>query len=177
MVSMMAKDGTIRGGARMGAGRKKNSLEEQIADGRANLKVIEMPQADKPPKHKPKKFLPDKTEDGRKSYARVVFKETWAWLEERQIAHLVAPQIIDEYAALLGRFIQCEEELTEAGLIRTTDKGHIYIDPRVKASLDYAKQANNLWYTIDQKVREYSIPNSAGGDDKMERLLRAKRVI
>lgn len=185
----MAKDGTIRGGARQGAGRKQKSLEEKIADGRPNLKLVEMPvKPEKPKKRKLKKFLQPAPKEGQtdeikeriKNYAvntKTLFKEAWGWLDKMGVGEKVAPHLIDEHVALLARFIECERELTEDGLIKVTAKGNLYIDPRVKASLDYVKQANNLWYgAIGQIVRENSAA-SYDGEDDMEKLLKAKRVI
>ena len=80
----MSKDGTNRGGARPGAGRKPKGIAEKIAngnpggrkltvldfgDGIANLEGCEMPPV--------KEYLKAKQKDGRTTCAEDIFKETW----------------------------------------------------------------------------------------------------
>ena len=78
----MAKDGTNRGGARVGAGAKKKPLTEKIADGNpggrkltviefkdtADLKGLEMPE--------PNKMLEAIQKDGKALVASEIYKAT-----------------------------------------------------------------------------------------------------
>lgn len=106
----MAKDGTNRGGARVGAGRKSKALVDKIKDGDA-AQVIELPVpstfegADVPPV---KEYLKAKQKMGKDLCAEEVYKETWLWLKERSCEKLVNQQLIEQYAMSVSRWIQCE---------------------------------------------------------------------
>jgi hypothetical protein len=90
----MAKDGTNRGGARVGAGAKKKPLADKIAEGNpggrkltvmefqdtADLKGLEMPE--------PNKMLEAIQKDGKALVAGEIYRNTWQWLNERGCAAL-----------------------------------------------------------------------------------------
>ena len=86
----MAKDGTARGGARMGAGRKTKALAEKISEGQAAT-VMEFTDAaqfqgeDIPPI---KDYLKARQKVG-SLCAEEVYNETWKWLKERGCAAIV----------------------------------------------------------------------------------------
>ena len=104
----MAKDGTRRGGARPGAGRKPKALTEKIETGR-EARVVELPApasiegADMPPV---REFLKAKQKDGKDLCAAEVFKDTWKWLKERGCDRLVSTQLVEQYAMSVSRWIQ-----------------------------------------------------------------------
>ena len=97
----MAKDGTNRGGARVGAGAKKKALADKIAEGNpggrkltviefsdtADLKGQSMPE--------PNKMLEAVQKDGKALVASEIYKCTWQWLNERGCAALVSPQLLE----------------------------------------------------------------------------------
>ena len=78
----MAKDGTARGGARVGAGRKSKALTDKISDG-VGATVMELPEPpsfegeDVPPV---KEYLKAKQKNGIDLCAEDVYRETWNWL-------------------------------------------------------------------------------------------------
>ena len=92
----MAKDGTNRGGARVGSGRKSKALTEKISAGMA-ADVIDLPEpsavdgADMPPV---KDYLKAKQKGGRDLCAAEVYEETWKWLKERGCERLVGIQLL-----------------------------------------------------------------------------------
>lgn len=105
-----------QGGARVGAGRKKKALADNIADGnpgKRKLTVLDFTgtaadltgQAMPPPKA----FLTAQQKNGKSMLAVSVYEETWKWLDERECARLVPTQIIEQYAMAISRWIQCEE--------------------------------------------------------------------
>ena len=173
----MAKDGTGRGGARIGAGRKSKSLDEKILEG-------EFKPAEKTPKTskfkapKPKDYLSAEQRTGDKTCAEKVYKETYKWLVNCGCAEMVTGQLVESYAQMIGRHIQCEELLTKTGLLaKHPTTGDPIISPFVKASLDYLKSASQLWYQIYQIVKENGTQD--GGintpDNMMEMILRGKK--
>ena len=182
----MAKDGTMRGGARIGAGQKKKPLSDKIAEGNpgkrkltvldftanaADLKGQAMPQ--------PRAYLAAKQKNGKDLLALDIYESTWKWLDDRGCANLMPAQILEQYAMAISRWIQCEECITEFGfLAKHPTTGNAIPSPYVAMSQSFSKQANNLWYQIYQVVRENCSVEFKGAtphDDMMERLLSARR--
>ena len=181
----MAKDGTIRGGARVGAGAKKKPLADKIMEGNpggrkltviefnntADLKGLSMPE--------PNKMLEAIQKDGKALIAGEIFKNTWQWLNERNCAALVSPQLLERYAMSVARWIQCEEAVTEYGfLAKHPTTGNAIQSPYVAMGQNYMTQTNRLWMEIFQIVKENSVGEYSGAnpqDDVMERLLTARR--
>ena len=78
----MAKDGTNRGGARIGAGAKKKPLAERIAEGnpgKRELTVIDFTDStvdlEGQPMPKPSKMLSAKQKNGKKLVAADIYKK------------------------------------------------------------------------------------------------------
>jgi hypothetical protein len=179
----MAKDGTNRGGARIGAGAKKKPLADKIAEGNpggrtltvmefnnaADLQGQEMPE--------PNKMLEAVQKDGKTLLAGEVFRETWQWLHERGCSSLVSPQLLERYAMSVARWIQCEEAVTEFGfLAKHPTTGNAMQSPYVAMGQNYMTQTNRLWLEIFQIVKENSAAEYRGSnpqDNVMERLLTA----
>ena len=181
----MAKDGTLRGGARAGAGRKAKPLADKLADGNpgkhkltvvqfedtADLAGAEMPQ--------PKAYLAEKQKNGHDLVAADIFRETWTWLNERGCQNLIPQQLLEQYAMAVSRWIQCEEAITEFGfLAKHPTTGAPIPSPSVAMSQQFGKQANSLWVQIYQVVKENCSGDYSGNnpqDDVMERLLSARK--
>ena len=182
----MAKDGTNRGGARMGAGAKKKPLADKIAEGnpgKRKLTVIEFEdkatdlEGQQMPK--PSKLLSATQKDGKPLVAEEVYKSTWEWLAERKCATLVSPQLLERYAMSVARWIQCEEMTTRLGyLSKHPTTGQPIPSPFINIGINYMNQANRLWNEIFQIVKENCSTEYSGmnpQDDVMERLLRARK--
>ena len=179
----MAKDGTNRGGARVGSGRKPKALVDKIKDGTA-AQIIELPTppvfegADVPPV---KEYLKAKQKSGKDLCAEEVYTETWRWLKERGCEKIVNQQLIEQYAMSVSRWIQCEECISEYGfLAKHPTTGNAIASPYVAMSQTYMKQVNQIWYQIFQVVKENCSAEWQGAtpqDDVMERLLRTRRGV
>lgn len=181
----MAKDGTNRGGARIGAGAKKKPLAEKIATGNpggraltmmefsdtATLQGNEMPE--------PNRMLSAEQKDGKTLVAADIYKNTWQWLNQRGCAALVSPQLLERYAMSVARWIQCEECISEYGfLAKHPTTGNAIQSPYVAMSQNFMAQTNRLWYEIFQIVKENCTGEYSGvnpQDDVMERLLTARK--
>ena len=180
----MSKDGTNRGGARPGAGRKPKAISEKIASGNpggrplmvvdfgdeaVNLKGSDMPPV--------KDYLKAKQKDGTVTCAEAIYTETWQWLQERKCDQLVTTQQIEQYAMSVARWIQCEEAVSEFGFLAKKPSGTVISSPYVTMGREYMKQANAAWFQIYQIVKENCVAEFSGRtpqDDAMERLLRAR---
>jgi len=172
----MAKDGTARGGARVGAGRKSKALTEKLIEGRdaqvmqipADMEAVEMPPV--------KEYMKDAQRDGKPLGAEDIYKDTWEWLKKVGCAAIVNPLLIEQYSMTVARWIQCEKAISEFGMIgKHPTTGAPMASPYVSMSRDYQKQINQVWFEIYQIVKE----NCAGDysekfEDPMENLL-AKR--
>jgi hypothetical protein len=181
----MAKDGTSRGGARVGAGKKKKPLANKVLEGnpgRRKLTVIEFPDtADLEGRAmpQPRDYLSGKQKNGRELIAVEIYEKTWQWLTENRCAHLIPALLLEQYAMSVSRWVQCEECITEFGfLAKHPTTGNAIPSPYVAMSQSFMKQVNNLWYQIYQVVRENCATEYKGAtphDDAMERLLSARR--
>lgn len=100
----MARDGTARGGTRMGAGRKSKALVDKVNDGQAAT-VMEFTDAAQfegenvPPV---KDYLKARQKVG-SLCAEEVYDETWKWLKERGCEKVVNGQLVEQYAMSVSR--------------------------------------------------------------------------
>ncbi|MDE1472141.1 P27 family phage terminase small subunit [Eubacterium limosum] len=179
----MAKDGTARGGARVGSGRKSKAVTDRINEGEtANVTVLKVPEDvdlkgnDMP---EPKSYMKARQKNEKGFVAEEIYKETWIWLKARGCERLVSQQLIEQYAMSVSRWIQCEECISEYGfLAKHPTTGNAIASPYVAMSQQYMKQVNQLWFQIYQIVKENCTVEYQGGtpqDDVMERLLRTRR--
>jgi hypothetical protein len=180
----MAKDGTARGGPRVGSGRKSKALTDKVDagnPGNRKLKVLEMPDAtnlegeDMP---SPKDYMMARQKNGGDLGADEVFRETWLWLKERGCEKFVNKQLVEQYAMSVSRWIQCEQAISEYGfLAKHPTTGAACASPYVAMSQQYMKQVNQVWYQIFQIVKENCSVEFQGSpqDDLMERLLRSRK--
>lgn len=180
------RDGTNRGGARIGAGAKKKPLADKIAEGNPGKRTLTVIDFDNQSVDlegqampKPSKLLSAKQKDGKKLVAADIYKKTWDWLHERGCAALVSPQLLERYAMSVARWIQCEEAITEFGfLAKHPTTGNAIQSPYVAMSQNFMSQTNRLWMEIYQIVKENCATEYGGAtpqDDVMERLLMARK--
>lgn len=178
----MAKDGTSRGGARVGAGRKRKPLADKISEGKVKtskfddpFNTAELTGEDMPPV---KDYLKSKQKNGKDLVAEDIYKETWQWLRDKGCEKLVSPQLLEQYAMSVSRWIQCEEAISEFGfLAKHPTTGNAIASPYVAMSQTFMKQVNQVWYLIFQVVKENATGGYGGAtpqDDLMERLLRTR---
>lgn len=176
----MAKDGTARGGARMGSGPKSKALVEKIYAGKT-AQVIDLPDGaelegvDMPPI---KEYMKDQQKNGNDLCAEEVFTETWNWLKKVGCTDYVNIQLINQYAMSVARQIQCERCLSEYGfLAKHPTTGNAIASPYVSMLMQFNKQVNQAWFQIYQIVKENCSVDYQGAipqDDLMEKLLRAR---
>ncbi|MDE6501280.1 MAG: P27 family phage terminase small subunit [Ruminococcus sp.] len=174
----MAKDGTNRGGARIGAGRKSKSLNDKINEGKS-AKVLTVPAdlegADVPPV---REFMKAPQAKGKDLIAEEIFIKTYNWLKEHGCEKAVYSQLIEQYAMNTARWIQAEELISATGfLAKHPTTGGAIASPYISISQTYEKQAQQIWFQIFQIVKE----NSSGdyshtpNDNTMEMLLRVRK--
>ncbi|MGE4585192.1 MAG: P27 family phage terminase small subunit [Sphaerochaeta sp.] len=181
----MAKDGTNRGGAQIGAGRKPKALAEKIANGNPGgrkLKMLDLGRdasdlegSDMPPV---KEFMKEAQRSGLDLCAEEVFNETYLWLKKLGCEELISTRMLDEYAMSVARWIQCEMAISQFGfLAKHPTTGAAIPSPYVAMAQSFMKQINQSWYHIYQIVKENctrTIQSNDPRDDMMERLLTQK---
>ena len=169
----MSKDGTNRGGARIGAGRKKRPLAQQIQEGEKAMAIpepvdiqgVEMPDV--------KEYLSDEQRIGT-LYAKDVYVETWTWLHRRRCDHLISPQLLEQYSMAMGRYVQIERMVSEYGFIsKHPTTGMAITSPFVSIAQNYLRQANVIWQQIYAIVQANSLQPVTDNpqSDLMEQLL------
>ena len=181
-INHMAKDGTARGGPRIGAGGKpqnKKKMElmntsfDDVADFVAPDEIIGV---DVPPI---KEFMKAKQKNGKDLYAEEIFKTTYVWLKKKGCEKLVSNQVIEQYAMAVSRWIQCEEAISEYGfLAKHPTTGNAIASPYVQMSQSYMKQITQIWYQIYQVIRDKGNADEDEMDEQdimMARLLNMKR--
>lgn len=174
----MAKDGTARGGARIGAGRKSKSLDSKILAGQSAQYIPNLPfEADDGEVPPPREFLKSPQRSGIELKAEEIYRTTYKWLKQMGCEKLVSRALIEQYSMLYARYMACEEKVSELGYfgVHPTTKAPM-TSPYVSMSQSYAKQANITWAQIYQVVKENASENYLGNpDDEMEILLRRKK--
>jgi len=180
----LSKDGTTRGGSRIGSGRKAKALADKITlgnPGKRKLEVIEFPDtpsldgSEIPPI---KEYMKSQQKDGKPLCADEIYTETWLWLKNRGCDKIVNIQLVEQYAMSVARWVQCEEAISEYGfLAKHPTTGAAISSPFVAMSQQYMKQVNQAWYQIFQIVKENCATEWQGTtpqDDVMEKLLRLR---
>ena len=151
----MAKDGTARGGARVGAGRKSKSLQEKILDGQVADFQVKTSFNDGYEPAPPKEYLTTEQKSGGKLCAELIYKETYQWLKAVGCEKIVTKQLVEDYSLAVARKIQCEEILSKFGLLaKHPTTGEPTTSPFVKMGNDYSKQATQFWCQIYAIVKE-----------------------
>lgn len=178
----MAKDGTSRGGSRIGSGKKPTKSKKVQALNNSILETVELDApseiegVDIPPI---KEYLKAKQKNGKETYAEEIYKATYLWLKKRGCDKLVSQQLVESYALSCARYIQCEEAISEFGfLAKHPTTGNAIASPYVQMSQSYMKQVNNTWYQIYSIVKDNGsadVEELDSQDIMMERLLSAKK--
>ncbi len=189
----IAKDGTNRGGRRVRAGDKAQSLSDKIATGKKALileppileaNIFEAPDLENASDlygeemPSPSEYLSTKQRDGKPLGADELYKETWKWLKDRACERFVNPRLLEAYSQAFARYIQCEEAISTYGLLgKHPTTGGAICSPFVQMSQSFQKQANLLWYEIFDIVKQNCTTAYVGNpqDDIMEALLTRRK--
>ena len=146
----------------------------------AELEAVDLPEGavlqgvDMP---KPGEYLSARQKNGVPLGADDIYRETWLWLKQRNCENLVNKRLIEAYAQAFARYIQCEEAISNYGLLgKHPTTGGVIASPFVQMSQQFQKSANLIWYEIYDIVKE-NCTEPVGDDlnDTMEKLLRSRK--
>ena len=158
----MAKDGTYRGGARIGAGRPHKPLEEKVADG--DIKVDETdtylpePIEELTPEEMPPidEYLTANQRNGKPLGAKEIYISIFKWVKSLGCEKKVSLKLLEQYAMDRARWIQCENAISEYGFLgKHPTTGAAMQSPYVEMLLKFEKAMNSTYFLIRQEVREY----------------------
>jgi hypothetical protein len=175
----MAKDGTNRGGARPGAGRKPKPLAEKILEGNPGkrpLKVVEFYGIPASGELTPPDFLKIASKETAETYptADMVFMQVSEWLKTTGCAHLISPTLIEDFALNRRAYFECEYMNKKMGRI-ANGKRSPYVDMAVSYATLMRTAWDRIWNIIAQNT-EKRFEGGGSADDAMERLLSGGKV-
>ena len=160
----MAKDGTYRGGARIGAGRPHKPLEEKVADGDIKVSEInelvpepitELDATEMPPIDE---YLIANQRNGKPLGAKEIYISIYKWVKSLGCEKKVSIKLLEQYAMDRARWIQCENAISEYGFLgKHPTTGAAMQSPYVEMLLKFEKAMNSTYFLIRQEVREYCV--------------------
>ena len=123
-----------------------------------------------------KEYLKAKQHSGIDLCAEDVFKSTYQWLLQRGCERFVNPQLLEQYAMSVSRWVQCETCVSQFGILaKHPTTGQAITSPYVTMSQNYLKQVNQCWYQIVKENCSVEYGGATPHDDLMERLLSARK--
>lgn len=161
----MAKDGTRRGGARLGAGRKPktNSIKKSVK------KVDDILKNTRVSKEEYEQY-PQCGELLKGTTAEEIYYSVYKFADQRGACDDLAQEIVELFAMSYSRWAEAEKKLNEQGLTAPHPVTKLPCkSPFVNVSESYSKQAQNYWYIIWSVLKEHTEP--ADEYDPMEELL------
>ena len=149
----MAKDGTRRGGARPGAGRKKKQQPEPPE------KVLQLvPPTDEEHNEFPQfsRLLYDSGDgDFSLKQAEDVFISVYRYAKENDAAGQLPKELAEQFAVSYSRWVQAELDISRRGFLAPhPTTGLECKSPLVEVSNIYFKQFTNAWYSIWAIVKD-----------------------
>ena len=169
--------GVGSGGARIGGGAKRKSLGGKILAGQS-AKFIPTNEfagstSDIP---EPSSYLTDRQSDNEDLEAERIYYNTYKWLRTVGCDKLVSQALIEQYAMLYARYMNCEKHISKNGYTEKAINGAVGQSQYVRMAVEYCKQANTTWAQIYQVVKENASEEYTNKpDDAMEQLLRKKK--
>lgn len=157
----MAKDGTRRGGARLGAGRKPKRISVKGVEDIINETSVSREEYEQYPR------CGELLEN---TLAEKIYYSIFKFADQRGASDDLAQEIVELFAMSYSRWAQAEKELSEQGLTAPHPVTKLPCkNPLVNVSETYSKQAQNYWYIIWSVLKEHISP--ADEYDEMEDLL------
>ena len=162
----MAKDGTRRGGARPGAGRKKKQKPEIPEKVTQNV-ILSDAERDSFPRFN--RLLYDAEGTLSVKEAEDVYYSVFKYARDNGAEKRIPKELVELFAVTYSRWVQAERQISANGFISShPTTGADCKSPLVAVSNTYSKQAQNYWYSIWIVIKDGEASDS--GDDSMESL-------
>jgi hypothetical protein len=170
-VSGLAKDGTNRGGARKGAGRKPKPLAEKLLDGNPGRRALKVNDFSGIPLNSTvPDFLKIASKETAENFptADVIYRQITEWVQGTGCAHLISPTLIEDFSINRRAYFECEYMNKRMGRIANGKRS-----PYVDMAVSYAGLMRVAWDRIWDIIAQNSEKKYEGGssDDAMERIL------
>lgn len=170
------------GGARPGAGRKKQSAAQKKLHGKAPMKSkgvkLKGEQLEANDCPEPHAYMSMQTKNSAENISKQIYSEVYEWLKKRKCEHLIQPQLIEQYALSYARYAQAETAIHQFGMLaKNQNSGNAVPSPFIEISQAYLKQSQNIWLSIYSIVKDSCVEYTEDGDpndDIMEMLLTGK---
>lgn len=163
----MAKDGTRRGGARPGAGRKKKQKPENPE------KIIQLsvPTSDER-RNFPQfnRLLYDADGKLAVKQAEDVYYSIYQFAKDNGAEKRLPKELAELFAVAYSRWAQAEAKISKEGFLSEhPTTGAPCKSPLIEVANTYSKQAQNYWYSIWTVIKDSDAVDSE--EDSMESLL------
>lgn len=162
----MAKDGTRRGGARPGAGRKKKQKPESPD---SIIRSVSTTSDERNSFPQFNRLLYDCEGVRPLKQAEEVYYNIFKYAKENGADKLLPKELVELFAVTYTRWVQAESSISESGFTSEhPTTGAPCRSPLVEVSNTYSKQAQNYWYAIWTIIKSGETSDT---DDDMESLL------
>lgn len=157
-----------KGGARPGAGKPKKPLTERILNGNGKRPLTVLKFDDESPvKHKAPEFIDIDAKEGGDVLpsASEIYNMLADYIERAGCTHLIAPNLIEDFAFLRRGYLECEYMNKTHGRIAGGKKS-----PYVQMCIDYTKAAAQIFTQIWSIIAQNSTSKLEGRSDFLKRL-------
>ena len=148
----MAKDGTRRGGARVGAGRPRKQKPENPE---AVLQIVTVNDAERESFPTFNRDLCDAKGAYSLTDAENVYYSVFKFARANSADGRVPKELVELFAVTYSRWVQVEKDISKEGFTAEhPTTGAPCKSPLVDVSNTYSKQAHNYWYSIWSAIKD-----------------------
>jgi len=170
-----------RGGARLGAGRKKKPLHDKLIEGnpgRRPLVTVQFNGAPAEVEMTPPAFMSLASKETAEAYpsAAEIYGDLGVWLETTGCLHLINPTLMEDFALNRRAFFECEYMNKRLGRIAGGRRSP-YVDMAIMYNGLMRNAWDRIWAIVSQNSEKPYINGANSGEDVMELLLTRRRVI
>ena len=150
--TLMAKDGTRRGGARVGAGRPRKQKPENPE---TVLQIVTVADAERNSFPAFNRDLCDAKGAYSLATAEDVYYSVYKFARDNGAEGRVPKELVELFAVTYSRWVQVEKEISKDGFTAEhPTTGAPCKSPLVDVSNTYSKQAHNYWYSIWSAIKD-----------------------
>ena len=169
----MAKDGTRRGGARPGAGRKKKSAKPESPENVLQISGVTEDERESFPRFN--RLLYDAEGAFALKEAESVFYSVYRYARKNGAEEKLPQELVELFSVSYSRWVQVEREISSKGFTAAhPTTGGECNSPLIGVSNTYSRNAQNYWYSIWAVIKDSGAEGAE--NDPMEALLSGASV-